>query len=71
MFCLYLQFQDSDKLYAPMTAMMLLPDINSFIESSGVSEEEKDEARKESKKNMMAMMEDIFIFTNNQSVNAA
>ncbi|KAF1752741.1 hypothetical protein GCK72_019296 [Caenorhabditis remanei] len=53
------ELQDSYKLYAPMTAMMLLPDINSFIESSGVSEEEKDEARKESKKNMVAMMEDI------------
>ncbi|CAO4380462.1 unnamed protein product [Caenorhabditis nigoni] len=53
------ELQESYNLYAPMMAMLLIPDIYSFIDSSKLSEEEKDGARKDVMRKIIAMMEDI------------
>ncbi|CAO4380463.1 unnamed protein product [Caenorhabditis nigoni] len=53
------ELQDYYSMYAPMMAILLLPDIDSFIDSAKVSEEEKEEAREVAYKKVVATMDDI------------
>ncbi|UMM36557.1 hypothetical protein L5515_008666 [Caenorhabditis briggsae] len=53
------ELQECYNLYAPMMAMLLIPDIYSFIDNAKLSEEEKDGARKDVMRKMVAIMEDI------------
>ncbi|CAO4380461.1 unnamed protein product [Caenorhabditis nigoni] len=53
------ELQECYNLYAPMMAMMLIPDSYSFIDNAKLSEEEKEVLRKDSMRKMVATMEDI------------
>ncbi|PIC28191.1 hypothetical protein B9Z55_020190 [Caenorhabditis nigoni] len=53
------ELQESYNLYAPMMAMLLIPDIYSIIDSAKLSEEEKEVVRKDVMRKIIDMMEDI------------
>ncbi|KAF1753557.1 hypothetical protein GCK72_020114 [Caenorhabditis remanei] len=63
------ELQDSYNLYTPMMGLMLVPDIYMFIDSAKLSEEEKVEARKEARPNIVAIMEDVIEIHENNLVN--
>ncbi|EFO93297.1 hypothetical protein CRE_20960 [Caenorhabditis remanei] len=53
------ELQDCYNLFAPLMAMMVVPEIYMFIDSAKISEEEKVAARKEARTKMVAIMEDV------------
>ncbi|CAL2045714.1 unnamed protein product [Caenorhabditis brenneri] len=53
------ELQDCYNLFAPMMTMLLLPDMQTFVDKAKISEEEKTVVRKEVANKMTAMMEDV------------